>query len=190
MFNMSTCSLKFNSEECSAFIKVLDFTVINATLITSAWFFETKYFGTAVLFCLLFSTLFLLFSEYTKVYQRKIRKFRFRDFKGILGSALLAILLCEVIRYTLAQVYPQGILTRWVMILFPLLSYGIYYRFLLFCVFAIYFLSIRPEKAPGWQLLVLPKTAWQLKRHCETNTQTCSWTLLFMMSGIFRGSMM
>ncbi|EMO0769996.1 undecaprenyl-phosphate glucose phosphotransferase, partial [Escherichia coli] len=62
----------------------------------------------AVLFCLLFSTLFLLFSEYTKVYQRKIRKFRFRDFKGILGSALLAILLCEVIRYTLAQVYPQG----------------------------------------------------------------------------------
>lgn len=108
MFNMSTCSLKFNSEECSAFIKVLDFTVINATLITSAWFFETKYFGTAVLFCLLFSTLFLLFSEYTKVYQRKIRKFRFRDFKGILGSALLAILLCEVIRYTLAQVYPQG----------------------------------------------------------------------------------
>ncbi|EPS7469928.1 undecaprenyl-phosphate glucose phosphotransferase, partial [Escherichia coli] len=105
---MSTCSLKFNSEECSAFIKVLDFTVINATLITSAWFFETKYFGTAVLFCLLFSTLFLLFSEYTKVYQRKIRKFRFRDFKGILGSALLAILLCEVIRYTLAQVYPQG----------------------------------------------------------------------------------
>ncbi len=183
MFNMSTCSLKFNSEECSAFIKVLDFTVINASM-TSAWFFETKYFGTAVLFCLLFYSL-LLFSEYTKVYQRKIRKFRFRDFKGILGSALLAILLCEVIRYTLAQVYPQGDFNSLGDDFVSLLSYGIYYRFLLFCVFAIYFLSIRPEKAPGWQLLVLPKTAWQLKRHCETNTQTCSWTLLFMMSGFF-----
>lgn len=186
---MSTCSLKFNSEECSAFIKVLDFTVINATLITSAWFFETKYFGTAVLFCLLFSTLFLLFSEYTKVYQRKIRKFRFRDFKGILGSALLAILLCEVIRYTLAQVYPQGILTRWVMILFPLLSYGIYYRFLLFCVFAIYFLSIR-QKKHRVAIVGVTENGLAVEEALRNEYSNMQLDLAFYDERDFRGSMM
>ncbi len=189
MFNMSTCSLKFNSEECSAFIKVLDFTVINATLINKRLvFLPNEVFCMVILFVCSYAS-FCYFQNTQRYTNGKSGNFVFVILKGILGSALLAILLCEVIRYTLAQVYPQGDFNSLGDDFVSPIVDGIYYRFLLFCVFAIYFLSIRPERAPGGNCW-LPKTAWQLKRHCETNTQTCSWTLLFMMSGIFRGSMM
>lgn len=84
-------SLKISSQGYPVFIKLVDFIVINLTLMGSAQLLAIAPFKTVVILSVLFSVLFLLFAEYTKMYQQKIKTVSLRNQKRLLSCTLLAI---------------------------------------------------------------------------------------------------
>lgn len=61
-------SLKISSQGYPVFLKLVDFIVINITLIFSAHLLNMVPFKTIVILSILFSVFFLLLAEYTKMY--------------------------------------------------------------------------------------------------------------------------
>lgn len=100
-------SLKISSQGYPVYIKLVDFLVINFTLIFSAKLLGMLPFSTIVILSVIFSLLFLLFAEYTKMYQQKIKTISLRNQKRLLACTLLAIFCNEWVRTTIAD--PQSL---------------------------------------------------------------------------------
>lgn len=100
-------SLKISSQGYPVYIKLVDFLVINFTLIFSAKLLGMLPFSTIVILSVIFSLLFLLFAEYTKMYQQKIKTISLRNQRD-----------CWRVRYWPFSVMsgfvrPLRILSRW-----------------------------------------------------------------------------
>ncbi len=104
-------SLKISSQGYPVFLKLVDFIVINITLIFSAHLLNMVPFKTIVILSILFSVFFLLLAEYTKMYQQKIKTIGIRNQKRLLFCTLLAISFNEVISMTVAEPESLGYLT-------------------------------------------------------------------------------
>lgn len=103
-------SLKISSQGYPVFIKLVDFIVINLTLMGSAQLLAIAPFKTVVILSVLFSVLFLLFAEYTKMYQQKIKTVSLRNQKRLLSCTLLAIVCNEWVMVTVAEPESLGYL--------------------------------------------------------------------------------
>lgn len=75
-------SLKISSQGYPVFLKLVDFIVINATLIFSAHLLGVEPFNTIAILSILFSVFYLLFAEYIKMYQQKIKTIGLRNQNG------------------------------------------------------------------------------------------------------------
>lgn len=133
-------SLKISSQGYPVFIKLVDFLVINATLIFSAELLGLQPRATIVVLSVLFSVLFLLFAEYTKMYQQKIKTISLRNQKRLLLCTLLAIFCNEWVMLTVAEPQSLGYLHAldppfgsaiiyWYFIPLPFLYYIRYFLF-------------------------------------------------------------
>lgn len=105
-------SLKISSQGYPVFIKLVDFIVINLTLIVSAHLLNMAPFKTVAILSVLFSTFFLLFAEYTKMYQQKIKTIGLRNQKRLLSCTLLAIISIEIVSVAVAEPQTLGYLSK------------------------------------------------------------------------------
>ena len=96
-------SLKISSQGYPVFLKLVDFIVINVVLIFSAHLLGLVPFNTIAILSLLFSIFFLLFAEYIKMYQQKIKTIGLRNQKRLVFCTLLAIFFNELVSMTVAE---------------------------------------------------------------------------------------
>ncbi|HBH6856263.1 TPA: undecaprenyl-phosphate glucose phosphotransferase, partial [Citrobacter freundii] len=96
-------SLKISSQGYPVFLKLVDFIVINVVLIFSAHLLALVPFNTIAILSLLFSIFFLLFAEYIKMYQQKIKTIGLRNQKRLVFCTLLAIFFNELVSMTVAE---------------------------------------------------------------------------------------
>ena len=128
-------SLKISSQGYPVFLKLVDFIVINVTLIFSAHVLGLVPFNTIAILSILFSIFFLLFAEYTKMYQQKIKSIGLRNQKRLVFCILLAIFFNELVSMTVAEPEALGYLDR---LPSPFYSSIIYWYFIplpfLYCI--------------------------------------------------------
>ena len=105
-------SLKISSQGYPVFLKLVDFIVINVVLIFSAHLLGLLPFNTIAILSLLFSIFFLLFAEYIKMYQQKIKTIGLRNQKRLVFCTLLAIFFNELVSMTVAEPESLGYLDR------------------------------------------------------------------------------
>ncbi|MEH5627559.1 undecaprenyl-phosphate glucose phosphotransferase [Citrobacter freundii] len=105
-------SLKISSQGYPVFLKLVDFIVINVVLIFSAHLLGLVPFNTIAILSLLFSIFFLLFAEYIKMYQQKIKTIGLRNQKRLVFCTLLAIFFNELVSMTVAEPESLGYLDR------------------------------------------------------------------------------
>lgn len=80
------------------FIKPIDFIIINSVLILSGWLLDIKTTEKVMLHALLFSTVFLLFGEYTKCYLYRHKKNKFYSRSRLFLTGFLALGFIESVR--------------------------------------------------------------------------------------------
>ncbi|HEE9839248.1 TPA: sugar transferase, partial [Citrobacter freundii] len=105
-------SLKISSQGYPVFLKLVDFIVINVVLIFSAHLLGLVPFNTIAILSLLFSIFFLLFAEYIKMYQQKIKTIGLRNQKRLVFCTLLAFFFNELVSMTVAEPESLGYLDR------------------------------------------------------------------------------
>lgn len=105
-------SLKISSQGYPVFLKLVDFIVINATLIFSAHLLGVEPFNTIAILSILFSVFYLLFAEYIKMYQQKIKTIGLRNQKRLVVCTLLAIFCNELVTVAVAEPESLGALDR------------------------------------------------------------------------------
>ncbi|MFY9997842.1 MAG: undecaprenyl-phosphate glucose phosphotransferase [Leclercia sp.] len=92
-------------------IKLIDFFSINFILIGSAWIWKIESFDTVILVSLLYSTVFLLFGEYTQCYQYRPKNNKIRSQRRLFLTAFLAILFIGLVRILVAELHSRGYLS-------------------------------------------------------------------------------
>lgn len=147
-------SLKISSQGYPVFLKLVDFIVINATLIFSAHLLGLAPFNTIAILSILFSVFFLLFAEYIKMYQQKIKTIGLRNQKRLVFCTLLAIFLNELVSMTVAEPESLGYLDKLPSPFIQRLFTGTSSHYLFFITFAISFLNIQRKRVCAWRLLV------------------------------------
>lgn len=147
-------SLKISSQGYPVFLKLVDFIVINVTLIFSAHLLGLVPFNTIAILSLLFSIFFLLFAEYIKMYQQKIKTIGLRNQKRLVFCTLLAIFFNELVSMTVAEPESLGYLDRLPSPFYQLLFTGTSFHYLFFTTFVFLFLSIQRKRVSAWRLLV------------------------------------
>lgn len=130
------------------FAKIIDFLLINLSVILISFVFSTEPLAAVFPFCLLFSVVFILTGEYTGLYRYLIKKLTPREFTRLLGTLVLAFIFIEFAHLIYFLLLPKGDSTGNFSELFPR---GLWFYLIPLAttvvVRLIYFILFRKEKA-------------------------------------------
>lgn len=149
-------SLKYTHGGYPAFIKLADFIFINSILILSAVLLAIKSTTMVITLSVFFSTTFLLFGEYTKLYLHKPKNWSVRGQLRLILCSFLTVVFVEIFRFTTDDLASLGYLSVFENSFFPAIL--IWYAIPIFLLYILHLTILKHTAKKNYRVAIVGVT--------------------------------